>query len=147
MIQLNRQIVRPTINKTLSIQSVITRTPSVLDPILYKSDEIEKDGIIKRYGNSKRDVSLLLNQIRIDNLDTKAIIDYFNTQASPTLQELREHVTDEQLLETCKSRYIQRVSEMQMYFNNLERQFNNDAKGLIDYINSQKAASTVSTDE
>ena len=147
MIQLKRQIVRPTINKTLSIQSVITRTPSVLDPILYKSDEIENDGVIKRYGNAKRDVSLLLNQVRIDNLDTKAIIDYFNTQTSPTLQELREHVTDEQLLETCKSRYIQRVSEMQMYFNNLERQFNNDAKGLIDYINSQKAVQTASTDE
>lgn len=60
------------------------------------------------------DIYMLFNQQRLAHMGTDTLNAWLNTlqPRSDSLAELRKKCTDEQLMEICKSRYIQSPSEL-----------------------------------
>lgn len=60
------------------------------------------------------DIHLLCNQKRLDKMSEKALVDYLNsyTQYNDQLRDMKARLTDKQLAQFVKSRYIQSISEL-----------------------------------
>lgn len=133
MIHLKRKVVEPTYNvDAVKTDSLILYTGSVVDPLILTPTETFKGGKEIKVHNVKRDISLLFNQERLDNVNGDMLKRYFSEHSSDdSLKELRAKCTDDQLLQMCRSRYIQSPSEIQQYFNFLEHSYDAEVKNLL----------------
>lgn len=94
---------------------------------LYVEEHSELDGTTSvTYRN---DIHLLLNQKRLDRMTLQAFTEYLNANPAPDLSNLRKNVSDAQLHQFVKSRYIQSRSELQSW-----------ASYLTNQVSSQKSA-------
>lgn len=80
------------------------------------------------------DIYLLLNQNRLSALgedNVKKILDSIGSQSS-ALSELREKISDSDLLSFCKSRYIQTPSELRAWSNYLNTEMSDLVQKHVD---------------
>nr|WEW54465.1 MAG: internal scaffolding protein [Microvirus Sku15] len=84
------------------------------------------------------DVFLLFNQERIDKLTQSQLIDYVRSNYSVDgLSEIRSKMSDGQICDGIKSRYIQSKSELKQYMDYLRYQ-SEDEKRRLDFDKKYK---------
>lgn len=93
---------------------MITLTLSPIDSY----QQIHVDGHLRRITS---DISVLLQQNVIDSLPRSFIDNLVNNSDSPVDTS---HLSDEELLSTCKSRYCQSPSELQSWIKSLKTNSN-----------------------
>lgn len=98
-------------------QNCVVRVRSAVEPFLIesvKTDATGEDAI--RLHN---DLSILLNQKRLDKMTADALQKWFDSTSAlnsvDNLADIRKGLGDEQLVQFMKSRYIQSPSELQRY--------------------------------
>lgn len=135
-----RKIDRPvrfaTDSSVLSLTNV--RVPSAIDSLLVQSERpVHASDRCVKY---QSDVYLLLNQKRLDKMSLQAFSEYLDSipdSGSDSLSELRSKVSDAQLLQFVKSRYIQSRSELQAwasYLSSQAAQLQGEAKVYVDSL-------------
>lgn len=105
-------------------------TPSNIDSFLF--DEQANGSFILT-----SDITMLLNQKRLDRASAESILSHFDSLApqSDALKELRSKLSDNDLLKMIKSRYIQSPSELLSYSEHMlleYDQLSREAQELID---------------
>jgi hypothetical protein len=93
------------------------------------------------------DIFMLLNQKRLDKVTLQALADFIEDSSSTSAQsefvsQLKSKCTDEQLMQYCKSRYIQSPQELLAWSQHLE----NGLSGVLAEIEAQKTVDTESTE-
>lgn len=108
-----------------SLIHAVRYVPSVVDGLLKDRVEVPKLGC----KNGKRtlvyhhsDVFLLFNERRLQSLGKDSVRNYLDGLFHQAGYELPKGVTDEQLLDTVRSRYIQSPSELRDYIASIEAQ-------------------------
>lgn len=76
----------------------------------------------------RTDVYMLFNQQRLDRGTLAAFSDYLNKNVQPgsALSSVRKQMSDSQLHQFVKSRYIQSLGELQAWSSYLESEFNGE---------------------
>lgn len=135
MIDLKRKVIRPVMTSAnVSYDSAIIYNPPIVDVITSEVKVVNN----KRLFNVSRDIKLLLSQEKFNNLSIDALKEYFATHSdNTTIQNLRAKCADEDLLKMCKSRYLQRTSELQSYFDYLESNFDAEYRNITNIIKAQ----------
>ena len=88
--------------------------PSIVQPMMQQKVTYFDGDQKKEALSYVNDIYLLFNQKRLLSLGADTINAWLNslTPRSDALSQLREKCTDEQLMQLCKSRYIQSPSEL-----------------------------------
>lgn len=82
----------------------------------------------------RNDIYMVLNQRRLSAMTLSQFQDHLNLNKSDTvLQQLRSKMSDEQLLQFTKSRYIQSIGELRAWSDYLEAEYG----AQLDSIKSQ----------
>lgn len=90
----------------------------------------------------RNDIYMVLNQKRLSAMTLSQFQDHLNLNKSDTvLQQLRSKMTDQQLLQFTKSRYIQSIGELRAWSDYLEAEFGAE----VQRIQSQTKDTTVDT--
>lgn len=92
----------------------------VIDTLLVDERETEKH---EKYTVVSSDISFLINQqklMRFRPEDVRAIVDNYAHSSTP-LSDALKGMSDEKIIETVKSRYIQSPADMRSYAENLSR--------------------------
>lgn len=113
-------------------------SPSIVEAMYNTTFEVGDDDLQKAY-HRNNDVTLLFNQQRLlKTLGVDTLNSWLEqlTPKSDALSELRSKCTDEQLLQICKSRYIQKPCELLAWSDYL----NANAKELLAQIKSENAS-------
>lgn len=86
------------------------------------------------------DIYMLFNQQRLDRMTREAVINHFNEMVvkDSSLQNLRDKMTDDQLMSVVKSRYMQAPSELLAWSRWLNAQADTYIK---DYLAAQQETS------
>lgn len=129
--------VRPIVKRLFSVG--VMRQPSPLDDLyIERSKSIIKghDDVVK----FASDIHLLCNQKRLDKMSEKALVDYLNsyTQYNDQLKDMKSRLTDKQLAQFVKSRYIQSISELTAWSDYVCTQYDNKNSEFLDTINQFK---------
>ena len=95
------------------------------------------------------DITMLFNQQRLDKLSQIALVQKFDamSKATDALNQVRTKMTDEQLVQFVKSRYIQSPSELLSWTNYLAANYESVSAEMQALIDSQKTQSSVSSDD
>ena len=90
------------------------------------------------------DITMLFNQQRLDKLTQIALVQKFDamSKASDALNQVRSKMTDEQLVQFVKSRYIQSPSELISWTNYLSANYESVSAEMQALIDSQKTQSS-----
>ena len=109
-----KNIASYTLNAHQSVKITSLVQPSIMQQFM-------KEKVTYMVGDEKKeafamvdDIYLLFNQQRLSHMGADTINAWLNTLTprSDALAQLRKKCTDEQLMEICKSRYIQSPSEL-----------------------------------
>ncbi len=95
------------------------------------------------------DITMLFNQQRLDKLTQIALVQKFDSlsKTSDALNQVRSKMTDEQLIQFVKSRYIQSPSELISWTNYLSANYDSVSAEMQELIDSQKSQSSVPSDD
>ena len=87
-------------------------TPTTLDSFLIAQHKAPFD--TRESIRITSDIYMLFNQQRLDRMTREAVINHFNDMVikDSSLQNLRDKMTDDQLMSVVKSRYMQAPSEL-----------------------------------
>lgn len=93
------------------------------------------------------DITMLFNQHRLDKLTQIALVQKFDalSKANDTLNQVRAKMTDEQLVQFVKSRYIQSPSELLSWTNYLAANYESVSSEMQALIDSQKLHTSTSS--
>ena len=82
------------------------------------------------------DISLLFNQQRLQALGQEGIKQFLDqlTPKSPALADLRNKISDADLLKVCKSRYIQSPSELLAWSSYLDSSLSDIKQDIVDSV-------------
>lgn len=114
---------------------MITLTLSPIDSY----QQIRVDGHLRRITS---DISVLLQQDILDSLPRSFIDNLINNNDSPIDTS---SISDEELIATCKSRYLQSPSELQSWMNSLKTN-SNYIRSYFDSLKSSKSNKSSSSD-
>lgn len=113
------------------IQGLDSAIPPSFSPIEDLKQVVSEDGVITMV----TDQFLLLNAERLRNVlgeDTyRAYISSLSGSVSSSLSQLREKMSDDDLLDSVKDRYIQHPSELRSYIDGLDARLQ-ELKGSIE---------------
>lgn len=127
------------LHETVNLSSVVLFQPSVVTPLLI-DEEIEPSGEkIIHFGN---DATLLLNQHRLSSLGSDTIRNYLDSLApsSSALSQIRSKVSDDDLINYVKSRYIQSPAELSAWIGSLDE----TAQQIVSEIQNKSIANETS---
>lgn len=95
------------------------------------------------------DITMLFNQQRLDKLSQIAIVQKFDSmsKANDALNQVRSKMTDEQLAQFVKSRYIQSPSELISWTNYLAANYDSVSAEMQQLIDLQKSETSVPSDD
>lgn len=113
---------------------MITLTLSPIDPY----QQIRVDGHLRRITS---DISVLLQQDILDSLPRSFIDNLINNNDSPLDTS---SISDEELIATCKSRYLQSPSELQSWMKSLKTN-SNYIRSYLDSLKSSKPSKSSSS--
>lgn len=121
----------------------IQRTVDLLDDFVYERIEEEDGSALHVFRDQSTVMSDLSFAARCGGATYQAIIDRFNVskKSADALAALRSKLTDEQLMDTIKSKYIQTPSELINYMQGLNDDFNLAAQQVLDEINGKSQPS------
>ena len=112
-----------------NITSAVLLTSNYYQPSLIDNFLVQEvsDGENKSYTLTS-DIYMLFNQRRLDKLTSQALIHHFESmsQRDSSLASLRSKMTDDQLVQFVKSRYIQSPSELLAWSNYLVSLYGED---------------------
>lgn len=114
---------------------MITLTLSPIDAY----QQIKVDGHLRRITS---DISVLLQQDILDSLPRSFIDNLINNNDSPIDTS---SISDEELIATCKSRYLQSPSELQSWLKSLKTN-SNYIRSYLDSLKSHKSSHSSSSD-
>lgn len=118
-------------------------TPNIVDNLCIES-HTDSDGKVQALFFNN-DVSLLFNQQRLEQvLGRDCITKFFDrlSQQSSSLSELRSKISDSDLVELCKSRYLQAPSEILAW----SQYLNNNYAELLSEIRDRTSSSELIED-
>lgn len=132
------EIDRPKVSISLCDACAVTQV-FVKSPVsdLYVETHKEPDG--SDSVTYRNDIHLLLNQKRLDRMTLQAFTEYLNSNPAPDLSNLRKHVTDAELHQFVKSRFIQSRSELQAWASHLSSRMS-DVKSSVQAQKSKSVA-------
>lgn len=121
----------------------IQRTVDLLDDFVYERIEEDDGNALHVFRDQSTVMSDLSFAARSGGATYQAIIDRFNVskKSADALAALRSKLTDEQLMDTIKSKYIQTPSELINYMQGLNDDFNLAAQQVLDDINGKSQPS------
>lgn len=95
------------------------------------------------------DITMLFNQQRLDKLTQIALVQRFDSisKTSDALNQVRSKMTDEQLVQFVKSRYIQSPSELLSWTNYLSANYESVSAEMQALIDSQKPQSSAPSED
>lgn len=95
------------------------------------------------------DITMLFNQQRLDKLSQIALVQKFDamSKATDALNQVRSKMTDEQLVQFVKSRYIQSPSELISWTNYLAANYESVSAEMQQLIDSQKSETLVPSED
>lgn len=129
--------VRP-ITKRLFAIGVMRQESPLDDLYIEKSSSIIKgqDECIKFVS----DIHMLCNQKRLDRMSQEALVDYLNSYApyNDQLKDMKARLTDAQLAQFVKSRYIQSISELTAWSDYICSQYENKSSELQNAVSQVK---------
>lgn len=114
-------------------------TPNIVDNLCVESHTDANGKVQAIFYNN--DVSLLFNQQRLEQvLGRDGITKFFDrlSQQSSSLSELRSKISDSDLVELCKSRYLQAPSEILAW----SQYLNNNYAELLSEIRDRTSSSS-----
>lgn len=114
---------------------MITVTLSPIDSY----QQIRVDGHLRRITS---DISVLLQQDILDSLPRSFIDNLINNNDSPIDTS---SISDEELIATCKSRYLQSPSELQSWMKSLKTN-SNYIRSFLDSLKTSKSSKSFSSD-
>lgn len=114
---------------------MITLTLSPIDPY----QQIKVDGHLRRITS---DISVLLQQDILDSLPRSFIDNLINNNDSPIDTS---SISDEELIATCKSRYLQSPSELQSWIKSLKTN-SNYIRSYFDSLKPSKSSNSPASD-
>lgn len=84
------------------------------------------------------DIVMLFNQKRLDKMTRESLIQHFESlsERSPKFASLRDKLSDDQLCNIVKSRYIQSPSELMAYSNYLVATYGNELASMASHVSS-----------
>lgn len=93
------------------------------------------------------DITMLFNQERLDKLSQIALVQKFDSMSKATdaLNQVRSKMTDEQLVQFIKSRYIQSPSELISWTNYLAANYESVSAEMQAIIDLQKQKDVVTS--
>lgn len=88
------------------------------------------------------DITMLLNQKRLDNLSSQALLQHFAemAQSNSSFADVRSKLGDDDLIKFVKSRYIQSPSELMSYSNYLLSEYEGSAAAAAAAASAAAAA-------
>lgn len=95
------------------------------------------------------DITMLFNQQRLDKLSQIALVQKFDSMSkvNDALNQVRSKMTDEQLAQFVKSRYIQSPSELISWTNYLSANYDSVSAEMQQIIDSQTSQSSAPSDD
>lgn len=114
---------------------MITLTLSPIDSY----QQIKVDGHLRRITS---DISVLLQQDLLDSLPRSFIENLINNKDSPIDTS---SISDDELIATCKSRYLQSPSELQSWIKSLKTN-SNYIRSYFDSLKTSKSSHSSSSD-
>lgn len=129
--------VRP-ITKRLFAIGVMRQESPLDDLYIEKSCSVVKghDECIKFVS----DIHMLCNQKRLDRMSQEALVDYLNSYSpyNDQLKDIKARLTDTQLTQFVKSRYIQSISELTAWSDYICSQYDTKSSELQNVVSQFK---------
>lgn len=120
------------VSQSVKLKSVV-RTPSIIENIQVVN--LETDESKPRLIKIRTDVDLLLNQDRIvKTLGADVANQFIQSLASASGTQIPSNVSDQQLFDSLKSRYVQSPMELKQWIESCSSQ---QAQIIRDYVNGQ----------
>lgn len=123
-------------NPVDTFHSEIYLEPSPLDAFI--REEVNSDDVPSVTLTS--DITMLFNQHRLDKLTQIALVQKFDalSKSNDTLNQVRSKMTDEQLVQFVKSRFIQSPSELLSWANYLSANYEKIGAEMQSQIDVQR---------
>lgn len=137
-----RSVAQPRATSSLMRQVTCLRCASPVETFykqMVSGPHGSQDGVAYR-----TDIYMLFNQQRLDRMSLSQLSDWLDRQ-TPTngLQQLRNKMSDAQLHQYIKSRYIQSPSELMAWSEYLQFEFDREHNNLKEKIENDKQNTTV----
>lgn len=116
-------------------ESVVLYTPSIVNPLFLETDDSVSSEPVQKMHN---DVYLLFNQERLNSLGLDSLR-HFLDSLSPkidNLAQLRQNVSDAQLLQFVKSRRLQEPSEIRVWMEYLANEYGKQTETIQNVVKS-----------
>lgn len=95
----------------------------------------------------RNDIYMILNQRRLDSMTLAQFSDYLDHDRSASqLSQMREKMSDEQLHQFVKSRYIQHPSELRAWASYLDIEYSKEIQKLEEAVKKQTSKTDPSPD-
>lgn len=109
-----KSMLKPVFNLALGVKKTNLIQPSLISEFQTQTVTYFNGADKKEAVSVVNDIYMLFNQRRLSSAGADTINSWLNTLTpkSDALAELRKKCTDEQLMQICKSRYIQSPSEL-----------------------------------
>ena len=140
MFRQRKSMLKPTFNLALGCKNTGIVVPSLVSQFLTENvtyfdgaDKCEARCFVS-------DIYLLFNQRRLSSAGADTINAWLNTLTpkSDALAELRKKCSDEQLMQICKSRYIQSPSELLAWSEYLNANYSDLLSAAVQHVSDQR---------
>lgn len=117
----------------------VQRQSDLLDDFVYEPVKNEDGTYIHLFYDQSTVISDVSFAQRLTPQNMQILVDRMNAskRSSDALAALRSKLTDEQLLDTIKSRYIQRPADLIAFMDGINSDYNAAAQDVLDQINNK----------
>lgn len=117
----------------------VQRQPDLLDDFVYEPVKNDDGSYIHLFYDQSTVISDVSFAQRLTPQNMQILVDRMNAskRSADALDALRSKLTDEQLLETIKSRYIQRPADLIAFMDGINSDYNAAAQEVLDQINNK----------
>lgn len=117
----------------------VQRQPDLLDDFVYESVKNDDGSYIHLFYDQSTVISDVSFAQRLSPQNMQILVDRMNAskRSADALAALRSKLTDEQLLDTIKSRYIQRPADLIAFMDGINSDYNAAAQDVLDQINNK----------
>ena len=115
-------------------------------------EDFYREEVVTPLGSSpavtyRNDIYMILNQKRLDSMTLAQFSDYLDhDRSASSLSLMREKLSDEQLHQFVKSRYIQHPSELRAWATYLDMEYSNEIQKLQDSVHANASSSDPASD-
>lgn len=117
----------------------VQRQPDLLDDFVYEPVKNDDGSYIHLFYDQSTVISDVSFAQRLTPQNMQILVDRMNAtkRSADALAALRSKLTDDQLLDTIKSRYIQRPADLIAFMDGINSDYNVAAQEVLDQINNK----------